>query len=245
MKHSITRTGTSADGKNNNGCLSCGTTENIGRRKYCSIECRQRLRHKLNVRTGLLKALYIRNATFYFTETMIIMDVLPYDSKEIFSFICPRLSGKKPADDFSRMADMLGNAWWAEKKRTNKQYLASRYVFQFAKRNNTVSDSAKPLEIKIPSIKERSLIHLKLGKSDLDSPELQRIIKRAYRLQAKNHHPDLGGDTDTFRKIHQAYEELINWAEDPAFIRRRGFPDKWFYDANTNRWVQPLPNRTS
>ena len=172
--------------------------------------------------------------------------MLPYNSKEISSFILPRLTGAKPVDDFSRMADMLGTAWWAEKKRTNKQYLASRYVFQFAEKNNTVSNSAKPLEIKIPSsIKEKSLIHLKLGKSDLDSPELQRIIKRAYRLQAKTHHPDLGGDTDTFRKVHQAYEELINWAESPTFTRRCGFPDKWSYNANTNRWVQPLPNQTS
>ena len=241
MKHAVEKNVSQSEGKKKNGCLACGTTENIGRRKYCSVECRHRLRNKLNVRTGLLKALNIRNATFYFTESIIIMDVLPYDSKEIFSFICPRLAGAKPGDDFSRMADMLGNAWWAEKKRTNKKYLASRYVFKFAKQNTTLSDSAKPLEIKIPSIKATSLIHLKLGKSDLNSPELKRIIKSAYRHQAKNHHPDLGGDTDTFRKIHQAYEELINWAASPTFVRRRGFPDKWSYNANTNRWVQPLP----
>ena len=38
------------------------------RRKYCSIECRQRLRYNLNLRTGLLRALNTRYATFYFTE---------------------------------------------------------------------------------------------------------------------------------------------------------------------------------
>jgi hypothetical protein len=75
----------------------------------------------------------------------------------------------------------------------------------------------------------------------LNSPELEKIIKSAYRLQAKKHHPDLGGDTDSFRKIHQAYLELINWAENPSYRRCRGFPDKWFYDGHKNKWLQPKP----
>jgi hypothetical protein len=227
----------------NLGCLSCGRTDNMGRRKYCSIECRQKLRRTLNIRTGLLKALNTRYATFYFTENMIVMDILPYGSKEIFSFIYQRATGKKPADDFCRMPDTLGNAWWAERKRTNKKYLASRYVFEQAHRNKVAQTPVKPLEIAIPSVKGKSLIHLKLGKSDLESPELQRIIKKAYRLQAKKHHPDRGGNALTFRKIHRAYQELVNWADNPTFVKRRGFPDKWFYDGNNNRWVQPTPQQ--
>ena len=224
-------------------CLSCGTIENIGRRKYCSIECRQKLRHTLNIRTGLLRALNTRYATFYFTEDVIVLDVLPFGSKDIFSFIYPRKVKSKPVDDFHRMADMLGNAWWAERRRTNKKYLASLRVFEEAHRNNYVKNPVKPLEIKIPSIKSKSLIHLKLGKSELESPELQRLIKKAYRTQAKKHHPDHGGNSAAFRKIQQAYQELLNWAESPSFVRRRGFPDKWFYDGNNNRWVQPTPHR--
>ncbi len=81
-------------------CLSCGTSENMRRRKYCSVECRQRLRHNLNLRTGLLRALNTRYATFYFTETVIILDVLPYGSAELFSYIFPRTPGRKPVDDF-------------------------------------------------------------------------------------------------------------------------------------------------
>ena len=107
------------------GCLSCGQQQDIGRRKYCSIDCRQQLRRKLNMRTGLLRALSVRYATFYFTEDTIILDVLPFGSKEIYSFFYPRAPRKKPAEDFSRMADVLGNAWWNERKRTNKKYLAS------------------------------------------------------------------------------------------------------------------------
>ena len=225
-----------------NMCLSCGTIENMGKRRYCSLDCRQKLRYKLNMRTGLLKALNTRYATFYFTELMIIMDVLLFNSKEIYSFIYPRSRGNKPAYDFSKMADILGNAWWAERKRTNKKYLASSHVLEKANQNNIYADSVKPFEIKIPSIKGKSLIHLKLGRTELKSNELQKLIKSAYRLQAKKHHPDLGGSTAAFRKIHKAYEELILWAESPTFIERRGFPDKWFYDGNKNRWVQPTPH---
>jgi hypothetical protein len=225
------------------GCLACGDRQDIGRRKYCSIECRQRLRRILNMRTGLLRALNIRYATFYFTDDTIMLDVLPFGSREIFSFLYPRASHKKPADDFSRMADMLGNAWWNERKRTNKKYRASQLVFEHARRNGSKADQVQPLEIRIPSIKGRSLIRLKLGKSALGSEELHRVIKSAYRQQAMKHHPDRGGDSSVFRKIHQAYQELIQWAESPTFVRRRGFPDKWFYDGDTNRWVQPTPHR--
>lgn len=223
------------------GCLSCGVTENMGNRKYCSLYCRQRLRHMLNIRTGLLKALHTRYATFYFTDMLIIMDVLPYGSPKIFSFIYPRAQGEKPAKDFSKLADILGSAWWTEKNRTHKRYLASRYLFEQASRNSSVTDSINPLEIKIPTIKDTSLLHLKLGRADLKSSELQKIIKSAYRAQAKKHHPDIGGDTTTFRKIYKAYEELIDWAESPTFLKRRGFPDKWFYHGEKNRWVQPTP----
>ncbi|HUT44553.1 MAG TPA: J domain-containing protein [Desulfobacterales bacterium] len=224
-----------------NMCLSCGTIEKMGKRRYCSIDCRQRLRYKLNMRTGLLKALYIRYATFYFTKTFIIMDLLPFNCKEIYSFIFPRSAGNKPADDFSKMSDILGNAWWTERKRTNRKYLASRHVLEKANIKNAQADSVKPLEIKIPIVKEKSLIHLKIGRTELNTPQLQKLIKSAYRTQAKKHHPDLGGDTAAFRKIHKAYEELVSWAESPTFVERRGFPDKWFYDGDKNRWVQPTP----
>ncbi len=225
----------------NNRCLSCGTTKDIGKRRYCSIGCRQKLRYTLDMRTGLLVALNTRYGSFYFTNALIVMDVLPYDTKEIFSFIYPRSVGKKPFEDYSSMSDMLGNEWWAEKKRTNRHYLATRYLLEKAKRQKGLNSPAMPMEIKIPTIKKSTLTCLKLGKSALKSPELEKIIKNAYRLQAKKYHPDLGGDADTFRKIHQAYLDLIRWAENPSFRRRRGFPDKWFYDAKQNRWLQPAP----
>ena len=243
MSSSIPKNKSGSDHEKRRRCLSCGTTKNMNRRKYCSVDCRQKLRYTLDIRTGLLKALNTRYATFYFTDMMIIMDVLPYGSKEIFSFFYPRSNGKKPAEDYCSMSDMLGNEWWAEKNRTHKHYLASRRILHRAVKNEPVFGSVMPLETKIPAVKEASLTFLKLSKAELSSPELEKIIKSAYRLQAKKHHPDLGGNTDTFRKIHQAYLDLVRWAENPSYLKRRGFPDKWFYDGNKNKWLQPTPYR--
>jgi len=226
-----------------NRCLSCGTTENIGRRRYCSAECRKRLHYKLDVRTGLVRALNTRYATFCFSEEIIVMDMLPYGSNDIYSFFYPRSPGKKPAEDFGHMADLLGDLWWAEKRRTNKRYIASYCVLEQAFRNRVSILSVKPITVKVPSVKVSSLTDLEINKSALTSPDLQKIIKNAYRQHAKEHHPDLGGDAFKFRKIYMAYEELTNWAKNPIFLKRCGFPDKWFYNGNTNRWIQPLPLR--
>ena len=224
-----------------NRCLSCGTSENMYRRRYCSIECRQRLRYNLNMRTGLLCALNTRYGTFYFTESIIILDVLPYGSGELFSFMFPRSKSKKPVEDFCMMSNILGNAWWAEKQRTNKRYIASRSILERANSKNANSKTIRPIEIKEPARLAKSLTFLKLHKTDLESPELQQVIKKAYRQQAKRHHPDQGGDSATFRKLHEAYQQLVEWSENPVFISRRGFPDKWFYYGSSNRWIQPAP----
>ena len=225
-------------------CLSCGTTENMGTRKYCSVECRRKLRHQLNVRTGLLKALNARYATFYFTEALLIMDVLPLGSGKIYSFLFTRSRDRKPVEDFSELCNILGNAWWGEMKRTNRGYLASRHVLNQAAPQELSMESIQPEIVKIPVVKGsgKSLVYLKLDREALHSKELKQVIKSAYRRQARIVHPDMGGDEEAFRKIYQAYEALMAWAEEPSFLKRSGFPDKWFYDGNKNRWVQPTPN---
>jgi len=225
------------------GCLSCGTIKDIGIRRYCSIRCRQKLRRNLDLRTGLLKSLNTAYATFNFTDIEIILNILPYGSKEIFSFSYPRSPGKKPVQDFNAMSNILGNEWWQVQKKTSKNYLASQHLMKLAQRNNVPIDSVKPSVNKIPAIKGRSLTLLKLSKLEIDSPDLKQAIKRAYRQQAKRHHPDLGGNAKEFREIRQAYEELLQWEKEPKFLRRQGFPDKWFYHGNKDRWLQPVRYR--
>jgi hypothetical protein len=222
-------------------CLSCGTTENMKRRRYCSIECRQKLRHNLNIRTGLLQALQIRYATFYFTDTLIVLDMLPYNSTELRSYIFPRGNGKKPVEDFCRMFNLLGNAWWEEVRRTKKRYLASRYILEKSVPVDGDVNTVRPLEVREPARMARSMTHLRLKHKDLHSPNLQQIIKRAFRRQAKAHHPDQGGNAALFRKLRDAYEQLLQWSVNPTFTSRRGFPDKWFYEGGLDRWTQPAP----
>ncbi len=239
-RHIGPQTKASEDG---GGCLSCGQRQNMGTRKYCSVACRQKLRHQLNIRTGLLKALNTRYATFYFTDQLLVLDVLPSDSKKIFSFLFKRSSDRKPVYDFADLCNLLGNAWWGEMKRTNREYLASRHVLDKADKQQAANQSVLPDVIRIPAIKgsKKALVHLKLDRAALASPELKQVIKSAYRRRARATHPDLGGDDATFRKIYLAYESLMAWAQEPSFLKRSGFPDKWFYDGAKNRWVQPTP----
>lgn len=224
-------------------CLSCGATENIGRRRYCTIECRQNLRNRLDRRNGLLQALSTRYATFHFSDLLINLDVLPYGSQDICSFFFPRTSGKNPGEDFSRMAEILGTLWWNEQRRTKKRYLASLHVLGLAVRNHVALESVRPPIIHTPAVKPTTLVRLQMEKGWLSSPEMRKTIKDAYRRQVKLHHPDIGGDVVTFRKVHKAYEDLMNWAANPRYIRHCGFPDRWVYEGDRNRWVQPAPLR--
>ncbi|MGD8257747.1 MAG: J domain-containing protein, partial [Desulfobacterales bacterium] len=65
------------------------------------------------------------------------------------------------------MSNILGNAWWAERNRTNKRYLASRHLLEKAASKNAESASIKPYEVKEPARLSRSLTYLKLKKTDL------------------------------------------------------------------------------
>ena len=222
-------------------CLSCGTTENMARRKYCSVACRQRLHRRLEQRTGLLQAINARYATFYFTDQMVVMDVIVGTSPIVYCFIFPRKPGAVPADDFSRMADHLGRLWWDEQRRTRRRYLASRYVLAGAVQKNVHRRHVVPPLLHLAAVRQDALIHLRIDRLCLNGPDPEGQIKRAFRRQARRCHPDLGGDGDGFRRLRAAYEELLQWAEAPTFIRRRGFADRWFYDAERNAWVQPIP----
>ncbi|NLN40122.1 MAG: J domain-containing protein [Smithella sp.] len=225
-------------------CLSCGKTDNMRNRRYCSLKCRQHLRQKLTTRTGLLEALNVRHATFYFTPEMIVLDIIVRDIREVFRYRALRTNGSRPADDFGKMANSLGEAWWEETARTGKKYMASRRLLQMAEKHEGESLSlVRPRLIRTPAVRAESLRCLGISKAELGSKQLGRLIRDAYRRQAKIHHPDAGGQPTTFRNIHDAYKDLLKWADNPTFIRRRGFPDKWYYDGTAQKWTQPTPRK--
>ncbi len=222
-------------------CLSCGIPLSSRRKRYCSTDCRQTLAAYLNRRTGLLVALNTWHATFYFTDYVIVMDILPYGSTNVFSFILPRTPGQKPVDDYCEMSDWLGTAWWNEKHRTKKRYKASLYILDKAKRTNAPFNTVIPKKLYVPAVKSTDLKVLALSRPELVSDGLPFRIKKAYRQQAKKHHPDRGGDAKKFRNLQIAYEKIIQWSKNPTFVSMSGFPDKWHYERYTNRWSQPKP----
>ena len=227
-------------------CLACGDVLPPRNRRYCSMDCRQHLLASLNRRSGLLQALNTRYATFYFTEFMIVMDLLPNGTEQIYSYMLPRTAGKKPVADFCELSNILGTLWWRERHRTKKRYLASQRVLAVADTPQVGKDAVVPVALSVPTVRMSSLITLELQVADLTPANMKSRIKQAYRRQAMKHHPDIGGSAQAFHKIQEAYERLLHWAKHPTFTRRSGFPDKWLYEGEARRWIQPIvPTRKS
>jgi predicted nucleic acid-binding Zn ribbon protein len=224
-------------------CLSCGKPLPPRLRRYCNMSCPQYLLASLNRRTGLLQTLSIRYGTFYFSDFLVVMDLLPYDSDQIYSYMLPRSAGHKPVEDFCELSNILGTLWWNEKNRTKKRYLASREVLSRGRKLEAPINSVMPASLTVPSVRSSNLITLELQPDDLAPTAIEQSIRNAYRRQAKKHHPDLGGRPETFIKIQEAYEKLRLWAKHPTFLRKRGFPDKWLYEGASNRWIKPIVPR--
>lgn len=204
------------------------------------MACQQYLLASLNRRTGLLQALSTRYATFYFTEFVIVMDMVIYGTEQIYSYMLPRSRGKKPVEDFCILSNILGSAWWREKERTKKRYMASRHVLEKASLRQAPKETVVPATLTVPSVRKGSLITLEMAVGELTPKNLQQRIKQAYWRQAKKHHPDIGGSSKTFIKICEAYEVLLGWARNPTFRRQAGFPDKWLYQGDTGHWIKPI-----
>ncbi len=224
-------------------CLACGDPLPPRHRRYCAMACQQYLLASLNRRTGLLQALSTRYATFYFTDFVIVMDVMIYGVEQIYSYMLPRTHGKKPVEDFCDLSNILGAAWWREKERTKKRYAASQHVLERARRAKAPKETVMPKTLSVPSVRKASLITLKMEAADLTPSNLEQRIRHAYWRQAKKHHPDQGGNSNTFIKIREAYEVLLGWARRPTFFRQAGFPDKWLYQGETGRWIKPITPR--
>jgi hypothetical protein len=88
---------------------------------------------------------------------------------------------------------------------------------------------------------EREAIRLlQLTMDELNSEGKIGKIKSSYKRLAKIYHPDVGGDTEKFKKLNTAQEQMIAWAENPQFTRRKALADCWSYDGSTNHWSPPL-----
>jgi hypothetical protein len=222
-------------------CLSCGATENIGRRRYCSKECRLDLLWRLRILATLLRALRTREATFSFTQTSLVVDIRTCDSRKAYRFVYERKKKRKPAVDLFEMTDELGGLWWQRQRLTGKRYRASQYLLENATKKDLVAEEVMPHRIKHPLRIGKSLTCLRLNTIDLYARNAREAVKSAYRREALKHHPDRGGSSSSFRRVSDAYREVLKWLENPELRVHLGVPDKWYFDGD--RWRSPLQVR--
>lgn len=224
-------------------CLSCGTTRIRAGRRYCSKECRQQIAWVLSLSNGLLRAFNARYAAFSFDKRFVVLDVLPVWSKQISRFLSRRTSGKKPAEDLKRLILQSGDEWYRLVNNRTSRSFASLYILQKNHNKAIALDSIKPDERKRPRLSKQereSMKLLKLKLEELFAAGHAARIKSAYKRLAKVHHPDVGGDAEKFKKLHEAHQQMLSWAEDPHFTSRKALADCWSYDRATNRWSPPI-----
>ncbi len=222
-------------------CLSCGEPLTNRRRRYCKKECKEEFEFKLKWFNNLLRTIKTRYATFYFTKSTLILNVLTHMSKNVYTFFYSRTPGLKPAKDMENMVFELGDLWWFQVKNKKSKSFASWYVLQHAEESIVSPQMLIPKKEKFISGIKRSLDYLGLSKERLINFNISDTeIKSAYRKAALRYHPDMGGSDEKFRKLKEAYEHIKKWLENPSFYTRRGIPGQWSYVGTTSKWYTPL-----
>lgn len=224
-------------------CPACGTDRVKAGRRYCSETCRQQILWVLSLSKGLLRVFNARYAAFSFNNGYIILDVLPIWSKDISRFVHKRATGRKPAEDLKRLILKSGREWYHAINNNSSKSYASLCIL---KKNNNKKISPKSIKPekkvrpRLSKIERASLKLLKIKIDELFCNEQIPKIKTAYKKLAKVHHPDVGGDAEKFKKLNEAHQQMLSWAENPQFSAKKALVDCWSYDGSTDRWSPPL-----
>ncbi len=222
-------------------CLTCGRVLENHRRRYCSQNCKDEFILKLKWYNNILRALKAKYATFYYNETHLILNILPNNKHHVFTYFYQRLPGRKPAQDMHKMVFELGEIWWGQKNKSKSDRYASEFILGQGHQFLFPYENIIPLKIRYISQIKKQMTFLKLDQNTLTkSSNPQEAIKSAYKKAAFKYHPDVGGSNETFRKIHQAYLDLMDWIKNPSYSIRRGLPGQWCYIALHSRWLSPL-----
>ncbi len=224
-------------------CLSCGTNRMNGGRRYCSKECREQMQWVLSLSKGLLRAFNARYAAFYFDRDHVVLDILPLRSRDISRFAGRRTRGCKPAEDLKRMILHYGEEWHDMVNNHTSRSFASMFLLKQNHDQSLPPESLKPdcrVRPRFTREEKESMKALRLGVNDLLSESSIQRIKTAFKRMAKVHHPDVGGRAEDFRRLAEAHQQMLVWAENPQFTSRKALLDCWSYDGYTNRWVPPL-----
>ena len=224
-------------------CLACGTSFVKGGRRYCAPDCKQHMLWVLSLSKGLLKVFNARYAAFSFSNHYVILDVLPVWSKEISRFLLERRSGKKPAEDLKRLILQSGEDWYGMINNRNSRSYASLLLLKKNHRKGVAPASIKPCQTTRPKVSKherQAMSMLQLRAEELYSEGHVGKIKSAYKRLAKIHHPDMGGDAEKFKRLNEAHQQMLLWAENPQFTSRKALDESWSYDGFTNKWSPPL-----
>lgn len=224
-------------------CLACGNGDMKGRRRYCSNDCRQQMFWVLSLSKGLLRAFNARYAAFSFDRRFVILDILPVWSRGISRFILERSAGVKPAEDLKRLILKSGQEWYGIIGNRNSQSYATLILLSKNHDKDIAPSSIKPNKMTRPRFskpEKEAVRQLKLRTEELRAEGPVKKIKSAYKRLAKVHHPDMGGDAEKFKKLNEAHQQMLSWAENPQFTSRKALDDCWSYDGATNKWSPPL-----
>jgi len=226
-----------------NACRACGKVDIGARRRYCSNECRSYTQWVLSLSKGLLRALNTRYAAFSFTSDQVILDVFPIWSKHISRFSRTRTRGNKPAEDLKRMVLEFGRQWHEMVDNNRSMSYASLHLVNRNHQKSIAPERIKPDRKSSPRLSRQetgSLKVLQLKRNDLANDGSKATIRAAYKKMAKVHHPDAGGNEDQFKKLSNAHEQMLLWAENPQYTSRKALQDCWSYDGFNSRWSPPL-----
>lgn len=224
-------------------CLSCGESCQNSRRRYCSRECRKQMLWVLSLSRGLLSIFNARYASFSFNKSQVILDILPIWSKDISRFVGKRMPGNKPAEDLKTLILQSGSDWHDMIQKNNSRSYAALYILKKNSDKKLLSAALKPnnkLRPRFSKQEKESIKLLNLEPEDLILGEHLYRIKSAYKKLAKVHHPDMGGDPEKFKRLSEAHQQMLIWAENPQFTSRKALIDCWSFDSLTNRWTPPL-----
>ena len=224
-------------------CLSCGTDKIKPGRRYCSKRCREQINWVLSLSKGLLKAFNARYAAYSFTRGQVVLDVLPTWSKGISRFSLKRTPGNKPAEDLKNLILMSGNEWYKLVDNNLSKSSASLSLINKNHKKEIDPTSIKPKKKVRPRLSKDESAYLKLlhlDRKDLSLNGDILKIKSAYKKMAKLCHPDIGGKEEEFKKINEAHEQMLLWAENPHYTSKKALRNSWSYDGFTNRWSPPL-----
>jgi len=173
----------------------------------------------------------------------VALDIMPTWSKSISRFVRTRETGHTPALALKQLILEAGKEWYAKRSNRISRSLSSQSILEAKVEHSIHPDTVKPAANRMPKLsaeQKNALKHLSIPVDALIFRDYAKEIKKAFRLMAKLHHPDTGGDGERFKQINEAHNSMLEWVESPRFQSNSALPGCWSYNGYKNRWSPPL-----